>query len=91
MEGLCQYLSPLVFLVPCALTLGSLQPAMMNDGVLEVVSISGVLHMGSIQAHLAKAKKIAQGSRVEIEAREPGTAESGSFPLPLSLSQVTCK
>lgn len=71
-----------------------IQPAMMNDGVLEVVSISGVFHMGSIQAHLAKAKKIAQGARVEIESRELGTKAVqlllvvASSPLPILRSPV---
>lgn len=40
----------------------------MNDGVVEVVGVHGVAHLGQIKAGLAKAVPLAQGRRVEISS-----------------------
>ena len=37
-----------------------------NDGMLEVVGVSGVVHMGQIQSGLRSATRIAQGGHVSL-------------------------
>lgn len=36
------------------------------DGMLEIVGVNGVVHMGQIQSGLSSAKRIAQGGHVSI-------------------------
>lgn len=36
------------------------------DGMLEVVGVNGVVHMGQIQSGLSSAKRIAQGGHVRL-------------------------
>lgn len=37
-----------------------------HDGMLEVVGVTGIVHMGQIQSGLSRAIRIAQGSRIKI-------------------------
>lgn len=37
------------------------------DGMLEVVGLTGIVHMGQIQSGLSRAIRIAQGGRVSID------------------------
>jgi len=39
-----------------------------HDGMLEVVGVTGIVHMGQIQSGLSRAIRIAQGGRVSVDA-----------------------
>jgi len=56
------------------------QIASMSDGILEVVGITSPLHLVEIRAGLSKATKIAQGSRLEINAAEAGFFQADGEP-----------
>lgn len=39
------------------------------DGLLEIVGVSGIVHMGQIQSGISRAHRIAQGSRIKIKIK----------------------
>lgn len=48
-------------------SLGNFDPQSMHDKVLEVVSISGMWHLGKLQVGLAQARRLAQGNSIKIQ------------------------
>lgn len=48
-------------------SLGNFDPQSMHDKVLEVVSISGMWHLGKLQVGLARARRLAQGKSIKIQ------------------------
>lgn len=40
------------------------------DGMLEVVGVTGIVHMGQIQSGLSRAIRIAQGGRVSFRTKK---------------------
>jgi diacylglycerol kinase (ATP) len=42
------------------------KPRSMSDGLLEIVGVMGVFHLGRIQARLSKGVKIAQAASIKV-------------------------
>ncbi|KAM3254588.1 hypothetical protein ACQJBY_048214 [Aegilops geniculata] len=47
------------------------QPQSMHDKTLEVVSFTGMLHLGRLQVGLSRAQRLAQGHHIKIEITTP--------------------
>uniref|UniRef100_A0A7N0VEE6 Diacylglycerol kinase n=1 Tax=Kalanchoe fedtschenkoi TaxID=63787 RepID=A0A7N0VEE6_KALFE len=52
-------------------TFDNFDPQSMHDKILEVVSISGTWHLGTLQVGLSRAKRLAQGQTVKIQLFAP--------------------
>lgn len=57
------------------------QPQSINDGVIEVFGISGIVHMSNIAGHLAHGTRIGQFSEIEIEMKEETVVQVDGEPF----------
>lgn len=63
------------------------QPQSMHDKMLEVVSFTGMLHLGRLQVGLSRAQRLAQGHHIKIEITTPMPIQVDGEPW----SQQPCK
>ncbi|CAM8902573.1 unnamed protein product [Rhodiola kirilowii] len=61
-------------------------PQSMHDKILEVVSISGTWHLGTLQVGLSRAKRLAQGQSIKIQLFAPFPVQIDGEPW----SQTPC-
>jgi len=50
-------------------------PQSMDDGLLEIIGISGTLHMGMIQVGMGHGKRLGQASSIKVINRQPIAAQ----------------
>lgn len=69
------------------------QSASMQDGMLEVVAVNGVVHLGQLQVGLSKAFKICQCKEVTITTTKdlPMQVDGEPWPQPKSVIKITRK
>lgn len=56
------------------------KPPALDDGLLEVVAVTGIFHMSKIQAKVSKARKIAQCSQMRIKTTAPAAVQIDGEP-----------
>jgi len=63
----------------------------LDDGLLEVVGISGVVHMGQMQSGIRTGIRLGQGKEIKIELRTtlPVQVDGEAWPQPLGYIAIT--
>jgi diacylglycerol kinase family enzyme len=64
-------------------------PPAIGDGILEIVGMRGVAHLGAIVTGVSEAVKLAQGTRVEIVTKKEFPAHVDGEPWLLRPCRIT--